>query len=74
MTETHDLAARLFDRLTVTGRLDLGTWCDFKTEHGVEARMIEPVLVLALQQTLTLAGELQAEVERLSIALSRRTG
>jgi hypothetical protein len=68
MTET--LARHLFDRLTISGRLDLGTWCDFKTEHGVEPQQIEPVLVQTLAHVLVLAGELQKEMDR----LSRRTG
>jgi hypothetical protein len=42
MTETADLARHLFDRLTISGSLDLSDWCDFKIEHGVEPQQIEP--------------------------------
>ena len=36
MTETQSLARLLFDRCTMGGRLDLGTWADFKAAHHVE--------------------------------------
>ena len=74
MTETASLSRHLFDRLTVAGRLDLGTWCDFKTEIGVEAQQIEPVLVEVIGHILVLANEQQREMERLSVALAWRTG
>ena len=74
MTETHDLTARLFDRLTVSGTLDLAGWCEFKAEHGVQGQRCEPVLVLTIAHVLVLAGELQREMERLTVALARRTG
>ena len=72
MTETQSLARLLFDRCTVDGHLDLGTWADFKAAHHVEEWMIEPVLVQTMQHVLTLAGELQREMERLAVALARR--
>ena len=34
--------------------------------------MIEPVLVQTMQHVLTLAGELQREMDRLTVALARR--
>jgi hypothetical protein len=74
MTEPSDLARHLFDQVTTTGTLDLGTWCDFEAEHGVEAQQIEPLLVEVIGHVLTLAGELQREVGSLSHALSRRCG
>jgi hypothetical protein len=45
VTESSDLAGRLFNDCTVTGTLHLATWCDFKSQHGVEPQQIEPVLV-----------------------------
>ena len=71
MTETKSLARLLFDRCTMTGRLDLGTWADFKAAHHVEEQ-VEPVLVQTMQHVLTLAGELQREMDRLTVALARR--
>jgi hypothetical protein len=72
MTTPDDLARRLYDHLTITGRLDLDTWCTFKREHGVQGQQCEPVLVEVVEHVLVLANELQAEVARLSIALQRR--
>ena len=72
MTETPDLARHLFDRVTTTGTLTDAEWQLFKTEHHVEARQVEPTLLLTVQHVLTLANALQAEVGRLSVALHRR--
>ena len=74
MTETSDLARILFDWLTQDGRITLDGWVDFKTEHGVEPRMIEPVLVEVLSHMCSMNLELTQEVGRLSHALARRTG
>lgn len=43
-------------------------------ERAPRPQQVEPVLVLALQHTLTLAGELQAKVGRLAHAPHQRTG
>jgi hypothetical protein len=72
MTTPDDLARRLYDHLTITGRLYLDTWCTFEREHGVQGQQCEPVLVEVIGHLCTLAGELTAEVGRLSVALSRR--
>jgi hypothetical protein len=72
MTETAALTRALLDHCTMTGRLDLGVWADFKIAHAVEAQQIEPVLVEVIGHVLTLAGELQRETERLTIALAWR--
>ena len=72
MTETEVLTRALVDHCTMTGHLDVGVWADFKTAHGVEAQQVEPVLVQTLTHVLTLAGELQRETERLTIALAWR--
>ena len=74
MTETAILSRALVDLCTMTGRLDLGIWADFKTAHGVETQQVEPVLVQTLAHVLTLAGELQREMDRLTIALAWRGG
>jgi len=72
MTETTVVTRALVDLCTMTGRLDLGIWADFKTAHAVEVQQVEPVLVQTLAHVLTLAGELQRETERLTIALAWR--
>ena len=69
-----DLARHVFDRLTVSGTLTEAEWSTFKAEHGVEPQQIEPVLVEVVGHLCTMAGELTAEVGRLSLALARRSG
>ncbi len=70
MTETTVLTRALVDLCTMTGRLDLGIWADFKTAHAVEVQQVEPVLVEVIGHILTLANEQQQEMERLSVALA----
>ena len=72
MTETTALTRALVDHCTMTGRLDLGTWADFKTAHAVEAQQIEPLLVSTIQHLCTMSRGLTEEVGRLSDALAWR--
>jgi hypothetical protein len=72
MTETTALTRALVDLCTMTGRLDLGIWADFKTAHVIEAQQIEPVLVDVIGHLCTLSRELTEEVGRLSHALAWR--
>jgi hypothetical protein len=72
MTETTALTRALVDHCTMTGRLDLGTWADFKTAHAVEAQQVEPVLVEVIGHLCTLSRALTEEVGRLSHALAWR--
>ena len=72
MTETTALTRALVDLCTMTGRLDLGVWADFKTAHVVEPQQIEPVLVETIGHLCAMAGELTQEVGRLRHALAWR--
>ncbi len=64
----------MFNDVTVSGNLSDDTWVTFKAEHAVEPQQIEPVLTAVIGHLCTMAGELTAEVGRLSHALARRTG
>jgi CheY-like chemotaxis protein len=72
MTETTVLTRALVDLCTMTGRLDAGIWAGFKTADAVEPQQVEPVLVEVIGHLCTLAGELQREMDRLSIAPALR--
>ena len=72
MNETADLVRHLFDHLTVAGTLTEDDWLRFKSDHRVEPEQIEVVLVLTIHHLCSLAGELQQEADRLSIALQPR--
>ena len=72
MTETAALTRALLDHCSMTGRLDLGVWADFKTAHVVEPQQVEPVLVETIGHLCTMSRELTEEVGRLSQALAWR--
>ena len=66
------LTRALLDHCSMTGRLDLGVWADFKTAHVVEPQQVEPVLVETIGHLCTMSRELTEEVGRLSQALAWR--
>ena len=72
VTETAALTRALLNHCTMTGRLDLGVWADFKTAHVIEVQQIEPVLVEVIGHLCTLSRELTEEVGRLNHALAWR--
>jgi uncharacterized protein YidB (DUF937 family) len=74
MTETATLSRLLFDRLTQDGHITLDAWVSFKQSNGVQGHQVEPLLIEVLSHMCTMAGELQAETNRLAAALHKHTG
>ena len=72
MSETEFLTRQLFDGITKAGTLSPAQWAAFKAEHPMPAEQREAVLVATIGHVLTLTSEIQAEANRLAIALQRR--